>query len=219
MWQLKEFVPEGIKNYLRLTAAKLRHPECFIGSPAIGNRVSIGRGCSVSAGAQIANGVRLGDYSYVNCGALIASGNLGRFCSVGPYSLIGMPDHPTGFLSTSPKLYGGQNVFGLRSEWDDFPHPPQIGSDVWIGANAFVRQEVRIGHGAIVGAGAVVTHDVPAYGIVAGVPARLIRFRFAPNTVAALLQSRWWERSIEELAADAGRFQAPWRDAAGLEVA
>lgn len=218
MWQAKEFIPEGIKNYLRLTIAKLRHPDCFVGSSLVGDKVTMGTGCSISRGAQIANGVRLGDFSYVNCGALVASGEFGRFCSVGPYAIIGMPDHPTNLLSTSPKLYGPENLFGLASDWDDFPHPPQIGSDVWIGAFAFVRQGVRIGHGAIVGAGAVVTHDVPPYGIVAGVPARLIRFRFAPDTVANLLEARWWERSLKELAADAGRFLKPCRNIACHEA-
>jgi acetyltransferase-like isoleucine patch superfamily enzyme len=162
--------------------------------------------------------VTLGDYSYVNCGAVIASGEFGRFCSVGPYAIIGMPNHPTGFRSTSPKLYGPDNLFGGRSEWNDFPDPPQIGSDVWIGAVAFVRQGVRIGHGGIVGAGAVVTHDVPPYAIVAGTPAKVLRLRFDEGLVGELLESRWWERRTEELAADAGSFQKPWQGDARHEV-
>jgi virginiamycin A acetyltransferase len=219
MWQVKEFVPEGPKNYLRLVTAKLRYRGCFIGSPLVGERVVMGRGCSVSRGAQLANGVRLGDFSYVNCGAIVASGEFGRFCSIGPYSIIGMPEHPTGYLSTSPRLYGPENILGAPSDWNDFPEPPQVGSDVWIGASTFVRQGVRIGHGAIVGAGAVVTRDVPPYGIVAGVPANLLRFRFPPEIVADLLETRWWERSTEELVADAGNFQVPWRGRIYQEVA
>jgi virginiamycin A acetyltransferase len=218
MWQAREFVPEGIKNYLRLVIAKLRHPGCFIGSPLLGERVSMGRGCSISRGAQLSNGVRLGDFSYVNCGALVASGEFGRFCSIGPYAIIGMPEHPTNFLSTSPNLYGPDNVFGSPSDWNDFPRPPQIGSDVWIGAHAFVRQGVRIGHGAIVGAGAIVTHDVPPYAIVAGVPAKTVRFRFEPEIVAQLLASLWWERSTAELLPEAERFQTPWKGKAPCEA-
>jgi virginiamycin A acetyltransferase len=218
MWQVKEFVPEGIKSYVRLVATKLRHPGCFIGSPLIGDRVSMGRGCSVSRGAQLSNGVRLGDYSFVNCGAILASGELGRFCSIGPYSIIGMQEHPTSLLSTSHNLYGRDNVFGAPSQWNHCPDPPRIGSDVWIGAFSFVRQGVRIGHGAIVGAGAIVTHDVPPYGIVAGVPAKLLRLRFDAEVVAELLETRWWERSAAELAADAERFQIPWKGASCCEV-
>lgn len=213
MWQAKEFVPEGLKNYLRLMAAKLRHPSSFIGSALVGD-VNLGRGCSIARGAQLSDGVRLGDFCYVNCGVILASGKLGRFCSIGPYALIGMQEHPTGFLSTSSMLYGQNNVLGVRSNWNHSPHPPEIGSDVWIGAFAFIRQGVKIGHGAIVGAGAIVTHDVPPYAIVAGSPARVIRFRFAAQTVADLLDSRWWERTTEELVLKAERFQAPWADIA-----
>jgi acetyltransferase-like isoleucine patch superfamily enzyme len=219
MWQVKEFVPEGFKNYVRLVAAKLRHPGCFIGSPLVGDRVILGRGCYVVRGAHLSNGVRLGDFSYVNCGAILCSGELGRFCSIGPYAIIGPQEHPTSFLSTATNVYGPDNLFGAPSRWNHCPNPPRIGSDVWIGAFGFVREGVRIGHGAVVGAGAIVTHDVPPYAIVAGAPAKVIRFRFATDIVAELLETRWWERSTEELAADPQRFQVPWKGAACREVA
>lgn len=211
MWHLKEFVPEGLKHDLKLIAAKLRHPGCFIASPHIGRRVALGRGCSILAGAQIVDGVSIGDYSYVNFGTIFASGTAGKFCSIGPYAIIGMPEHPTSYLSTSPKLYGNFNLFEMPSAWHDYPISPQIGSDVWIGAGSFIRQNVRIGHGAVVGAGAVVTRDVPPYAIVAGTPARLIRFRFEPQVIDCLLRSAWWDRSPQELAAFGRLFQEPWK--------
>jgi len=68
-----------------------------------------------------------------------------------------------------------------------------IGNDVWIGANALVMDGVALGHGAIVGAGAVVTKDVEPYCIVAGVPARTIRKRLSDYEVAALLKAAWWD--------------------------
>jgi len=219
MWQIKEFVPEGVKSYFRLVTAKLRHPDCFVGSALVGKEVDLGHGCSISPGAEISNGVKLGDFSYVNRGSIVASGQFGRFCSIGPYSMIGMPDHPTGYRSTSPRLYGQRNLFGAVSEWNDFTDPPVAGSDVWIGAFAFVRQGVRIGHGAIVGAGTVVTHDVPPYAIVAGAPARVLRYRFREEVVEELLESRWWERSLAELEVEAHSFQMPWNGVACREAA
>lgn len=197
---IRELVPPGIKRYARLVAAKFRYPECFIDSPFVANRTTLGRRCSISREAELGEEVSIGDFSYVNCGAIIASGHIGKFCSIGPYALIGMPAHPTQHLSTSPMLYGRRNVFGAPSPWTDISAAPVIGNDVWIGAHAFVNQGVAVGDGAIIGAGAVVTHDVPPYAIVAGVPARLVRFRFAPELVVSLLASRWWDRSLGELA-------------------
>lgn len=209
MLHLKELIPQGLKAYIRLIQAKLRHPGCFIASPAIGKGVSLGHKCSIATGAELSGTATLGDYSYVNSGAVIASGRIGHFCSIGPYAMVGMPVHPTSFRSTSPRLYGSANIFGTPSSWNDFPKPPTIGSDVWIGAFAFVKQGVHIGHGAVIGAGAVVTRDVMPYAIVAGVPAKLVRYRFDPDTVEKLLRSRWWEKSISELASMADSFQMP----------
>lgn len=74
-----------------------------------------------------------------------------------------------------------------------------IGNDVWIGAGAFISSGVRIGDGAVVGARAVVTKDVPPYAIVAGTPARIIRFRFEPEVIGDLLALAWWNLSDERV--------------------
>ncbi len=70
---------------------------------------------------------------------------------------------------------------------------------MWIAAGAQVLHKVRIGDGAVVGGGAVVTKDVPPYAIVAGVPARVIKFRFSPDEIERLLKVRWWNWPIEKL--------------------
>ena len=69
-----------------------------------------------------------------------------------------------------------------------------IGNDVWIGLNATILDGVTIGDGAIVAAGAVVTKDVPPYAVVAGVPAKIIKYRFTESQIDFLLKFRWWEK-------------------------
>jgi acetyltransferase-like isoleucine patch superfamily enzyme len=209
MARLKEFVPDSLKAYISLVRSKLHYRDCFIGSPLVGRGAALGRGCSISRGVEVNGRVSIGAFSYVNCGALILSGTIGRYCSIGPYSVVGAPEHPTDYLSTSPMLYGPHNLFGQESQWVDYSAPPEIGCDVWIGAFAFVRQGLRIGHGAIVAAGAVVTRDVAAYEIVGGVPARHIRYRFDPRTIESLLGSRWWEHEPKQLAPWAPWFRKP----------
>jgi acetyltransferase-like isoleucine patch superfamily enzyme len=102
-----------------------------------------------------------------------------------------------------------------RSDWlSTFPFPGVIGrghpasrgpivvgNDVWIGMGAAVLSGVQVGDGAVVGAFAVVTRDIPPYAVVAGNPARVIRYRFPPETVATLLTIRWWEWSDDDVAA------------------
>lgn len=76
-----------------------------------------------------------------------------------------------------------------------------IGNDVWIGAHSFINcsKVVSIGDGAVIGAGAVVTKDVPPYAVVVGVPANVVRYRYPPEMIRALLRTKWWNWSIEEI--------------------
>jgi virginiamycin A acetyltransferase len=74
-----------------------------------------------------------------------------------------------------------------------------IGNDVWLGYRAAILPGVTIGDGAIVGAYSVVTKDVPAYSIVGGNPARLLRARFPETTVQRLLAVKWWDWPVDKI--------------------
>jgi len=76
-----------------------------------------------------------------------------------------------------------------------------IGNDVWVGAAALVLKGVIVGDGAVIGAGSVVTKDIPPYAIVAGNPAQIIHYRFDDATIKRLLSSTWWNREPEFIAA------------------
>ena len=83
-----------------------------------------------------------------------------------------------------------------------------IGNDVWIGYEAVILSGVTIGDGAIIGARAVVTRDVPPYTIAGGVPAKPIRKRFSDDTISALLNIKWWDWPKERIARHISDIQA-----------
>ena len=116
-------------------------------------------------------------------------------------------NHPSGRFTTHPILYNPAMGYVAK---DMLERPPlEIGHDVWIGANAIILPGVsRIGNGAVIGAGSVVTKDVGPYEIVAGNPARAIRMRFDERQIAALESSRWWELDRHELADRIGELDA-----------
>jgi tetrahydrodipicolinate N-succinyltransferase len=128
-----------------------------------------------------------------------------------------MHEHPVDYISTSPITYGRNNIFGRAFSWNDFGKPPVVGNDVWIGSAAQVLQGVTIGDGSIIAAGAIVTKDVPPYAIVAGVPARIIRYRFEPSEIDILLRLKWWDMSPSEIGKLSDLFgRADWRKNAAI---
>jgi len=146
--------------------------------------------------------VEVGRFSYVAADTVIARTKIGRFCSIGPGLICGYGEHPSGWVSTSPVFYSTNRQCGVSfsdSDMYDELKPIEIGNDVWIGARVFVRDGVSIGNGAIVAAGAVVMKDVPAYAVVGGVPARIIRYRFSPEEIRQMNNLAWWDWPQEKL--------------------
>ncbi|UVK41668.1 CatB-related O-acetyltransferase [Mesorhizobium sp. AR10] len=84
-----------------------------------------------------------------------------------------------------------------------------IGNDVWIGSRAIILPGVDIGHGAVIGAGAVVARDVPPYAVVVGNPARIVRYRFAEETISILLAIRWWGWDDDKIIREADALTGP----------
>ncbi len=152
------------------------------------NGSSIGTGARIEHGAKVISS-KIGHDAYVGPEARLFNVQLGPYSSIGPRVTIGENEHEQTLFSTSDVLFEciERKSYAIhRGEHTD------IGPDVWIGANAFIRKGVRIGPGAIIGAHTVVLKDVPPYAIMVGVPARLIRYRFSPDTCSRLAASQWW---------------------------
>ena len=125
---------------------------------------------------------------------------IGSFCSIAKGVVI-LTDgvHPVDWVSTFPfrmrwKLPGACED-GLPVQTGDI----EIGSDVWIATEAVILPGVNIGHGSVIAARSVVTKDIPPYAIVVGTPARVIRYRFPPEVIEALLRIKWWEWDDERI--------------------
>ncbi len=161
----------------------------------------LGDGVAVHQGTRVYE-CEIDSYTYVAEQSYIAHASLGRFTSVGPYLICGYGTHPTRWVSTSPVFYSTRRQCGVSFVDADYFAESQrttIGHDVWIGARVYLKDGIRVGTGAIVGAGAVVTADVADYAVVAGVPARFLRWRFDPDIVRRLLASQWWDWPLEKL--------------------
>jgi len=168
---------------------------CRIINTKMEDYVSIRQSCRLKE-AQV------GAFSYISRESVIVMTQVGRFCSVGPYLICGWGGHPTSFVSTSPVFYSTRGQCGISfadRDYYDEKRTTTIGNDVWIGARVFIKDGINVGNGAIIGAGAVVVKDVPDYAIVAGCPARVIRFRFNEQIRSKLLQIAWWNWDEDRL--------------------
>ena len=138
-----------------------------------------------------------GDYSYAAGPVSIVYTDVGKFCSIASLVRINPGNHPMQRVTQHHLTYR-RSQYGFGEDDQEFfnwrrSHRCEIGHDVWIGHGSVIMPGVKVGIGAVVGAGAVVTKDVEPYTIVAGVPAKLIRPRFAADVVEKLMQIAWWE--------------------------
>lgn len=145
--------------------------------------------------------VDIGVHSYGELftpGEFAPSVKVGKYCSIGKAVRVFTQNHPTNEVSTHPYFYEAQ--FGVIEQDALVPAVTEIGHDVWIGHAAILLPGCKqVGNGAIIGAGAIVTKDVPPYAIVAGNPAKLIKYRFDEATITRLEAMCWWDKPFEEL--------------------
>ena len=147
--------------------------------------------------------VEYGDFSYNSMRVTIMNCIIGKFCSIAQDVSIGLGKHPVDkFISTHPAFYSTHKQCGYTFADQQYYGEMgivKIGNDVWIGANAIILDDVTIGDGAIIAANSLVNYDVPAYAIVAGSPAKIIKYRFSEELISFLMDFKWWDKDIEWL--------------------
>ncbi len=170
---------------------------------------------SISPRAIIDKRSVIGKYTYIGDCKMLSPVKMGRYCSVAHDVFAVEGNHPFHELTTHPFTYTNQ-LFGFDKDYRDIPFKEKrsaeiaaqpaesffaadIGNDVWIGAKAVIIGPITIGNGAVIGAGAIVNKDVPPYAIVAGMPAKVLRYRFVPETITQLEALKWWEFSLPEI--------------------
>lgn len=180
----------------------------------------------------IYKGCKIGRYTYGYEGLLndypfVVS--IGRYCSINPTSRI-WNNHAMDCITTHPILdypifYGWEayesrekyiHQYGTHFHNAAFEDSPlrdngeiTIGNDVWIGASAILLPGIKVGDGAVIAAGAVVTKDVEPYSVVGGVPAKVIKYRFAQEEIGMLEEIQWWNWSVEKIEKNIEFFYQP----------
>jgi len=188
---IKQFPEDSeLKGIERNEFNQTIHPGCRIYKSQIGEYVDL-----------YANTVMIessiDDYSYMAGNGQVIYSTIGKFCSIANQVVINPGNHPQWrvtqhHMTYRRKSYGLDTVddeefFNWRRE-----NACTIGHDVWIGHGAIILPGVKIGTGAIIGSAAVVTKDVPDYGIAVGVGAKVIKKRFSDDIISKLLKSEWW---------------------------
>jgi phosphonate metabolism protein (transferase hexapeptide repeat family) len=164
---------------------------------------TLGRYTEVGARTRLLES-ELGDYSYIVNDGDMAHTTVGKFCSIAAMTRINPGNHPMWRASQAHFTYRASAYFEGEADEESFfdwrrSHRVILGNDVWIGHGAIVLPGRRIGDGAVVAAGAIVTKDVPAYAIVGGNPARVIKARFPEAVAQRLARLAWWDWSHDEL--------------------
>lgn len=168
-----------------------------------------GKGVVLYGWSIFSSNVRIGDYSYLKPNNFMRNVTVGKFCCIADNFSVGLNEHP--YHDFSSYSFTGL-ASPVRSRISGKYHAEEkmtiIGNDVWIGQDVIVKSGVTIGNGAVIGARSVVTKDVPPYAVVAGVPARIIKYRFEQDKIDLLQKLKWWDWDLEDIVGNLDRLHS-----------
>lgn len=205
------FLTNPLKNILSFIKAKMRYHKVlsFTYGATIGKGSSF-EGCNtIGDNSHYTGKMGYGSYMSSNCSI---EGNIGRFTSIAPEVITPRDIHPyrAPYVATSPMFFSLNEITGKtftkKQTFVEWKPKVKIGNDVWIGQRVLLTGGITIGDGAVIYACAVVTKDVPPYSIVAGVPAKVIGYRYSEETINKLLKIKWWDRPLSWLEKNASLF-------------
>lgn len=187
-----------------------QHADALVKQSKIGEHSSIDKdsvvlesrlGCYVDIEKRnLIRNAEIGDMSYTGADTSILWACIGKYCSISRMVDIGGNEHDYRSASMMPEYRFENKLMGKLRK-----HPQEekisIGNDVWIGAGAIIlrKKDLTVGDGAVIAAGAVITKSIPPYAIAAGVPARVISYRFPEETIGFMLRLKWWDWSFEKV--------------------
>jgi acetyltransferase-like isoleucine patch superfamily enzyme len=190
------FTPEQKARLFGL-GARIIHRECFARSDLVFEAPIM------LAALQSHTLEFVGAYSYSNGAIGTGVSRIGRFCSIAHSVCFGEFEHQTNWLTTSSITFDASSWSFYREPrggcMSEQPPGIVIGNDVWVGGGAYLRSGITIGDGAIIGARAVVTKDVPPFAVVVGNPGRIVRYRFSPSLIEAISITPWWDYDVTQL--------------------
>lgn len=151
---------------------------------------------SIASGSQVINS-SMNKHSFCGYDCIIVDTEIGSFCSISDNCEIGRSGHTIDWVSTSPVFNKNKDQIKKKYSLHEFNDNKKtiIGNDVWIGSRCLIKSGVKIGDGAVIGMGSVVTKDIPPYEIWGGNPAKYIKKRFSDHNIQELIKLEWWKLS------------------------
>lgn len=216
--KLSALLPEWLKALLLRIFISNKYRALLAGGVRVSLQTYLGKNVRAEKNTRLANAY-VGDATYIGTDCNLSNTGIGKFCSIGSRVRANLGIHPSKtMVSTHPAFFSTSGQAGFTFVKQSlfcehrYVNPEkgwvvQIGNDVWLGDDVTILDGVTIGDGAVIGTGTIVTRDIEAYSINAGIPSRKIGQRFNQKEIEFLQQFQWWNKDRDWLERNADGFR------------